>query len=67
MFRDALDILAPRTQFTAEGVLYADRPEIDGGGEHFHYEYVNPYSSTYQGSSQIYRARAERWRSVRTT
>ncbi len=48
MFRDALDILAPRTQFTAEGVLYADRPEIDGGGEHFHYEYVNPYSSTYQ-------------------
>lgn len=48
MIRDALDILNPRARFTADGVFYDERPEINGGGEWFKYEYVNPYSATYR-------------------
>lgn len=48
MIRDALDILNPRARFTATGILYAKKPEVDGGGERFGYEYVNPYSATYR-------------------
>lgn len=48
MIRDLLDVLNPRPRFTAAGVLFDGRPEVDGGGEPFNYEYINPYSSTYR-------------------
>lgn len=46
--QDALDILNPRNRYTAEGVIYSDRPEVEGGGVRFWYRYVNPYSATYR-------------------
>ena len=48
MINDSLDIFNPRARFTVTGVLYAKRPEVQGGGEQFRYEYVNPYSATYR-------------------
>lgn len=48
MINDSLDIFNPRARFTATGILYKTRPEIDGGGVQFVYEYVNPYSATYR-------------------
>lgn len=48
MIYDALDVLNPKSRFTSEAIFYADRPEVDGGGIHFNYEYVNPYSTTYR-------------------
>lgn len=48
MINDSLDIFNPRARFTVTGILYAKRPEVEGGGERFRYEYVNPYSATYR-------------------
>ncbi len=48
MIYDALDVLNPKPRFAPEAIFYKGRPEVDGGGEHFNYEYVNPYSTTYR-------------------
>ena len=50
MFFDVLDILNPHQEFTAEGTYFSDRPDslAAGGGQTFNFEYVNPYSKTYQ-------------------
>ena len=49
MIRDILDIMNPRTRFTATAKYYPEPingPDI--GAQQFNYEYVNPYSNTYK-------------------
>lgn len=49
MITDILDILNPRTRFTATASYYdepVDGPEV--GAKQFNYEYVNPFSNTYR-------------------
>lgn len=49
MIRDSLDILNPKTRFTATAKYYAEPfngPEV--GAAEFNYEYVNPFSNTYR-------------------
>ncbi len=49
MIRDILDILNPRTRFTATANYYSetmDGPDV--GAQQFNYEYVNPFSNTYR-------------------
>ena len=49
MVRDILDIMNPRTRFTATANYYPEPvngPEV--GAQQFNYEYVNPYSNTYR-------------------
>ncbi len=49
MIRDILDILNPRTRFTATASYYPetmDGPDV--GAQQFNYEYVNPFSNTYR-------------------
>lgn len=48
MVHDSLDLFTPRGRFTATGIFYADRPEVNAGGVRFNYEYVSPYSATYK-------------------
>lgn len=49
MLNDVLDILNPRTRFTAEGTFWTERPDsADEGGMRFNYEYVDPFSKTYR-------------------
>lgn len=46
---DYLDIINPKTKFTASAKYYSepqDGPET--GGSSFNYEYVNPFSNTYR-------------------
>ncbi len=49
MFKDVLDIMNPRTRFTATASYYSEPmngPEV--GAKQFNYEYVNPFSNTYR-------------------
>lgn len=49
MIRDILDILNPKTRFTATANYYPEpvnSPEV--GAQQFNYEYVNPFSNTYR-------------------
>lgn len=49
MIRDMLDVLNPKTRFTASASYY-EKP-MNGpeeGAKQFNYEYVNPYSNTYR-------------------
>lgn len=49
MIRDMLDVLNPKTRFTASASYY-EKP-MNGpeeGAKPFNYEYVNPYSTTYR-------------------
>ena len=49
MFKDILDIMNPRTRFTATASYYSEPmngPEV--GAKQFNYEYVNPFSNTYR-------------------
>ena len=49
MVRDILDIMNPRTRFTATANYYPEPlngPEV--GAQQFNYEYVNPFSNTYR-------------------
>lgn len=49
MIRDMLDVLNPKTRFTASASYY-EKP-MNGpeeGVKQFNYEYVNPYSNTYR-------------------
>ena len=49
MITDVLDVLNPRSRFTAVASYYEepiDGPEV--GAKQFNYEYVNPYSNTYR-------------------
>lgn len=49
MIRDSLDLMNPRGRFTATATYYERRPDGPAlGGQEFHYEYVSPYSKTYQ-------------------
>lgn len=49
MIRDSLDLMNPRGRFTATATYYRSRPDGPAlGGQEFHYEYVSPYSKTYQ-------------------
>lgn len=49
MINDILDILNPRGQFTATAKYYDTLPSSpDDGGQKFSFEYVSPYSKTYQ-------------------
>ena len=49
MLNDALDILNPRSRFTAEGTFWTERPDsLIEGGQKFNYEYVDPFSKTYR-------------------
>lgn len=49
MIRDILDIMNPKTRFTATANYYPEPvngPEV--GAQQFNYEYVNPLSNTYR-------------------
>lgn len=49
MIRDTLDIMNPRSRFTATANYYSetfDGPDV--GAKQFNYEYVNPFSNTYR-------------------
>lgn len=49
LMHDILDILNPKQQYTGKGNYYNRRPIApDDGAISFNYEYVNPYSATYQ-------------------
>lgn len=49
MIYDALDILMPRSSFTAAGEFWTERPDsADMGGMPFNYEYVDPASRAYR-------------------
>lgn len=49
MMRDILDIMNPKTRFTATANYYPEPvngPEV--GAQQFNYEYVNPFSNNYR-------------------
>ena len=49
MIFDTLDLMNPKTRFTATGSYYIE--DMDGtvdGAQQFNYEYVNPFSNTYK-------------------
>ncbi len=49
MLHDILDIMNPKTRFTATANYYPEPvngPEV--GAKQFNYEYVNPFSNTYR-------------------
>ena len=49
MIRDILDLLNPKTTFTATATYYPEPfngPDV--GAQQFNYEYVNPFSNTYK-------------------
>lgn len=49
MINDILDLLNPNIQFTSAGTFYKTRPTNEtADGMPFNYEYVNPYSNTWQ-------------------
>lgn len=51
MIYDALDILLPRSRFTAAGKFWPSRPdslELYESGVQFNYEYINPASRAYR-------------------
>lgn len=49
MIRDILDIMNPKTTFTATANYYPEPVNgPDVGAQQFNYEYVNPFSNTYK-------------------
>lgn len=49
MIRDILDIMNPKTTFTATANYYPEPVDSpNDGAQQFNYEYVNPYSNTYR-------------------
>ncbi len=49
MIRDILDILNPKTRFTATANYYPEPVNgLEVGAQQFNYEYVNPFSNTYR-------------------
>lgn len=49
MIRDILDIMNPKSKFTATANYYPEPVNgPDVGAQQFNYEYVNPFSNTYR-------------------
>lgn len=49
MIRDILDIMNPKSKFTAAASYYPEPVNgPDVGAQQFNYEYVNPFSNTYR-------------------
>lgn len=45
--KDTLDIMNPRSRYSAEGRLYDARPEVRGGGIPFYYSYESQGTQAY--------------------